>query len=39
MEALGLKMRQLTRYASGASKPTPTIERLLTMYLKHGLPR
>ena len=38
MAALGLKMRQLTRYASGTSKPTQTIELLLAMYLKHGLP-
>jgi hypothetical protein len=39
MAALGLRMRQLTRYASGDSKPTPTIERLLAMYLSHGLPK
>ena len=36
-EALGLRPRQIARLASGESDVTATVEKLLRMYLKHGL--
>jgi hypothetical protein len=37
-EALGLGMRQIMRLANGDAPVPGPVERLLGMYLKHGLP-
>ena len=37
-EALGVKLSQLARLASGRCAITPTLERLLKMYLRFGVP-
>lgn len=36
--ALGLSVRQCLRIAAGQDVP-PTLERLLTMYLRYGIPQ
>lgn len=35
---LGLSVRQCQRFAAGETAIPPTVERLLAMYLQHGLP-
>jgi plasmid maintenance system antidote protein VapI len=38
-EALGLSLRQIQRLAAGEQDISGSVERLLKMYLKHGLPK
>jgi hypothetical protein len=38
-QVLGVGLRQLARYSAGDAQIPQTLELLLEMYLRHGLPR